>query len=247
MEQKTSRRKTAGKQESFRSLAAVSLILLMVTGLIFGASVLRRRAAGVLTNAKVSVFPRVAVVIDPGHGGFDGGAVGIDGSVEKEINLSLSLTLRDFLTVMGYAPKMTRETDISLDGNTDAPLRQRKREDLRARLSVMEEATDGKVLMIHQNQFTDPRYSGAQMFYGKSPGSEELAGALRRRIRETIQPENERECKPSEGNVWLLEQCTHPIVLVECGFLSNPEECARLSDAAYQRQLAFVIACSLGK
>ena len=111
----------------------------------------------------------------------------------------------------------------------------------------MEEATDGKVLMIHQNQFTDPRYSGAQMFYGKSPGSEELAGALRRRIRETIQPENERECKPSEGNVWLLEQCTHPIVLVECGFLSNPEECARLSDAAYQRQLAFVIACSLGK
>ena len=157
MEQKTSRRKTAGKQESFRSLAAVSLILLMVTGLIFGASVLRRRAAGVLTNAKVSVSPRVAVVIDPGHGGFDGGAVGIDGSVEKEINLSLSLTLRDFLTVMGYAPKMTRETDISLDGNTDAPLRQRKREDLRARLSVMEEATDGKVLMIHQNPATAAR------------------------------------------------------------------------------------------
>ncbi len=237
------------KMLKLRSLAAVSLILLIVTGLIYGASFLRRRAANVLVSAvidgvELNETVRPKVVVDPGHGGFDGGAVGADGTVEKDINLSISLYLRDFLAAMGYAPVMTRESDCSLDDGIGT-LRERKRNDLYRRLSIMESVSDGKVLMIHQNQFSQSRYSGAQMFYGPSDGSEEMASRFRLRIRETLQPENTRECKPSQGNVWLLEKCPNPIVLIECGFLSNPEECAQLCEKEYQQKLAFVIAVSV--
>jgi N-acetylmuramoyl-L-alanine amidase len=233
-----------------RSLAAVSAILLMVTGLIFGASLVRRQLAGqqnqtalqTLGQAEESIRP--AIVLDPGHGGMDGGAVGADGVVEKEVNLAIALPLRDMLAVMGYDVTMTRETDTDLGGS--GSIREQKRADLAARLEIMEQDPDAWVLMIHQNQFTQPQYSGAQMWYGgKNTASKELAERLKESVVSLLQPDNTRECKPGTDDVWLLMQCGNPIVLVECGFLSNPEECAALQEADYQQKMAFAIAAGV--
>ena len=222
----------------------------MVTGLIFGASLIRRMIAEhdslqAMSREIYTGSIRPHIVLDPGHGGMDGGAIGCDGSVEKEINLEIGLLLRDLLGACGYDVTMTRDSDIDLGGG-DGTVRSQKRADLAARLEIMEKDPDATVLMIHQNQFTQSKYHGAQMFYGpKDAASKLLAANLQGSIVSLLQPDNTREIKPATDNVWLLMQCGNPIVLVECGFLSNPEECALLQDSTYQQQMAFAIAAGI--
>lgn len=241
---------TGSRSLHLRSLAAVSAILLMVTGLIFGASLIRRMIAEhdslqAMSREIYTGSIRPHIVLDPGHGGMDGGAIGCDGSVEKEINLEIGLLLRDLLGACGYDVTMTRDSDIDLGGG-DGTVRSQKRADLAARLEIMEKDPDATVLMIHQNQFTQSKYHGAQMFYGpKDAASKLLAANLQGSIVSLLQPDNTREIKPATDNVWLLMQCGNPIVLVECGFLSNPEECALLQDSTYQQQMAFAIAAGI--
>lgn len=238
---------TGSRSLHLRSLAAVSAILLMVTGLILGASLIRRSIAehDALQTMSREIYSgsiRPHIVLDPGHGGMDGGAIGCDGSVEKEINLEISLLLRDLLGTFGYDVTMIRMDDTDLGGGSGT-VREQKKADLAARLEIMEQDPGAAVLMIHQNQFTQSKYHGAQMFYGlKDTSSKLLAENLRGSIIDLVQPDNTREIKPATDDVWLLMQCTNPIVLVECGFLSNPEECALLQDSAYQQQMAFAIA-----
>ena len=241
---------TGSRSLHLRSLAAVSAILLMVTGLIFGASLIRRMIAEhdslqAMSREIYTGSIRPHIVLDPGHGGMDGGAIGCDGSVEKEINLEIGLLLRDLLGACGYDVTMTRDSDIDLGGG-DGTVRSQKRADLAARLEIMEKDPDATVLMIHQNQFTQSKYHGAQMFYGpKDAASKLLAANLQGSIVSLLQPDNTREIKPATDDVWLLMQCGNPIVLVECGFLSNPEECALLQDSTYQQQMAFAIAAGI--
>lgn len=222
----------------------------MVTGLIFGASLIRRMIAEhdslqAMSREIYTGSIRPHIVLDPGHGGMDGGAIGCDGSVEKEINLEIGLLLRDLLGACGYDVTMTRDSDIDLGGG-DGTVRSQKRADLAARLEIMEKDPDATVLMIHQNQFTQSKYHGAQMFYGpKDAASKLLAANLQGSIVSLLQPDNTREIKPATDDVWLLMQCGNPIVLVECGFLSNPEECALLQDSTYQQQMAFAIAAGI--
>ena len=239
-----------GKKRQLRSLAAVSLILLMVTGLIFGASLLRQaggeEALAAAGRALYTGDIRTKVIVDPGHGGFDGGAIGVGGVIEKDINLAFSLPMGDFLAVMGYIPVLARTQDTGLDSGGET-VRQKKREDLQARLALMSEDESVPVIMIHQNIFTQSKYSGAQMFYGTlNPASKELADRLREGIVQYIQPDNSRELKKATSDVWLLVNCPAPVVMVECGFLSNPEECALLQQEDYQRKFAFVLAASVG-
>ena len=243
------RQNTGSRSLQLRSLAAVSAILLMVTGLILGASLIRRSIAGhdslqAMSREIYTGSIRPHIVLDPGHGGMDGGAIGCDGSVEKDINLEIGLLLRDLLGACGYDVTMTREEDTDLgSGDGIVP---RKRADLAARLEIMEKDPGATVLMIHQNQFTQSKYHGAQMFYGpKDAASKLLAANLQGSIVSLLQPDNTREIKPATDDVWLLMQCGNPIVLVECGFLSNPEECALLQDSAYQQQMAFAIAAGI--
>lgn len=245
------KRNTGSKLLHIRSLAAVSAILLMVTGLILGASLIRQRLAqrGSLEAMSREVSTgciRPPVVLDPGHGGMDGGAIGCDGSVEKDINLEISLRLRELLGAMGYDVAMTRESDVSLGEEKGGTIREQKRADLAARLEIMDTDPDAVVLMIHQNQFTQSQYHGAQMFYGPQDAlSKQLATNLKDSVTELLQPDNTREIKPATDDVWLLMQCKNPVVLVECGFLSNPEECALLQGTPYQQQMAFAIAAGL--
>lgn len=226
--------------KKIRSLAAVSAILLAVALFFFAAGRLRETMA-VLSPAA----GRPVIVIDPGHGGMDGGAIGDSGVVEKDINLAIALQLRDLLRLSGYEVIMTRESDISIHDDGVTGVREQKRSDIRNRLEIMEKRPDATVVMIHQNQFSQSKYAGAQMFYGpKRPESRVLAERMQAAFRQ-LQPDNKREIKPGTKDVYLLWECENPIVLAECGFISNPEECRKLQTPAYQRQAAFALLMGL--
>ncbi len=186
------------------------------------------------------------VIIDPGHGGIDGGAVGVNGTVEKDINLEIALVLRDQLTLFGYDVLMTREDDRSIHDEGVTGIANQKRSDLNNRLALMNEYPDAVVVMIHQNRFSQSKYSGAQVFYGKNHSeSAELAKIIQSAFVRLLQPENTRAVKKAGKDIFLLYYSENPIVMVECGFLSNPEEEALLSDREYQQKVAFTIADGL--
>lgn len=186
-----------------------------------------------------SATPPVQVIIDPGHGGEDGGAVGADGTVEKELNLSISLMLRDLLAASGVNVRLTRTEDTMLyDRNTDYHGR-KKQLDLAARMQQCRENPGALFVSIHMNSFPQKKYDGLQVYY---PAEDTTAAALARDIqaavKSSLQPQNLRQAKASAGNIFLLKNNPCHAVLVECGFLSNDAECARLCDEDYQRSLA---------
>jgi N-acetylmuramoyl-L-alanine amidase len=180
------------------------------------------------------------VLIDPGHGGFDGGTTAEDGTIEKHLNLAVSLCLRDLLFVCGVPVAMTRDTDVGLEEDSSVSIRQRKVSDMKRRLGMYEIAD--VVISIHQNYFAQPQYSGTQLFYAPNNlKSVVLAEEIRRMVVGWIQPQNTRELKAAGESIYLLHRATKPVVLVECGFLSNYEEREKLKTPAYQQQLAFAI------
>lgn len=187
----------------------------------------------------------ICLIIDPGHGGVDGGATSCTGLVESTYNLDIALRLKDLFHLLGYETKMTRETDVSIytKGETIA---QKKASDLKERVRIVNETENALLLSIHQNNFSDSRYSGAQVFYADTPGSEELAKQLQSTFAATINPGSSRSIKKSTG-VYLMEHIQRPGVLIECGFLSNPAEEARLRDPEYQRKLCCVIAAGVNQ
>lgn len=178
------------------------------------------------------------VVIDPGHGGNDPGGIGVSGVLEKDVNLSVALYLKDYLEHQGIRVVMTRETDQGLYSET---AQNKKKEDLAKRISIIEETQPDFVLCIHQNIFTDSKYSGAQVFYYKeSEEGARLAGLIQNQLIQGVDPDNTRVPK-SNMNYYMLKQSPVPIVIVECGFLSNVDEEAKLGTQAYQRDLAWNI------
>ena len=184
------------------------------------------------------------LLIDPGHGGDDGGASGADGVLEKSLNLSIATDLHDILTVFGVSIKMTREEDVSIHDAGCSTVRQIKVSDMNNRLKMYESAA--ATVSIHQNHFSVAKYYGAQVFYSAAhPESCTLATAVRERIVSLIQPDNTREMKKATDSIFLLHRTTKPAILVECGFLSNPQECAKLQEFSYQQQLAFAIAAGV--
>lgn len=183
------------------------------------------------------------LVIDPGHGGEDGGAVSCTGRPESGYNLDISLRLRDLLQLMGYDTCMTRSTDTAIyrEGETIA---QKKVSDLKERVKIVENMPGAILLSIHQNYFSDGRYSGAQVFYAKTSGSQDLAEAMQGELVRTLNPGSNRQAKKSDG-VYLMERISCPGVLIECGFLSNREEAALLATATYQKRMCCVIAATV--
>lgn len=189
-----------------------------------------------------STEARPRIVIDAGHGGFDGGAKAPDGTEEKTINLDIAHALAAMLTVCGFDVTMTRETDDGLQTAQDTTVRQKKVSDMHARLALYEDAQ--LVISIHQNMFAVKSCHGSQVFYSPNhPCSKVLAACVREQLVAQLQPDNERELKAGNKDIFLLHKTTRPTVLVECGFLSNTEELARLKNVDYRRQLAFAIAC----
>lgn len=183
---------------------------------------------------------KCCIVIDPGHGGEDGGAVSCTGKPESSLNLEISLRLRDVFHLLGCQTRMIRTDDTAVyrEGETIA---QKKVSDLKQRVRFVEETPGAILVSIHQNTFPDGQYSGAQVFYGKSEGSRPLAEALQTALVTHLNPGSRRKTKKGEG-IYLLEHISRPGVLVECGFLSNRQEEAKLRSQTYQKWLACIIA-----
>lgn len=194
----------------------------------------------VSTFSETKAIPRNAcIIIDPGHGGVDGGATSCSGIPESQYNLEISLRLKDLLHLLGFETKLIRESDVSVytKGETIA---QKKISDLKERVRIANETQNAVLLSIHQNYFSDPRYNGAQVFYGSAENSQPLAKQLQTFLSTALDPNNRRKAKKSSG-VYLMDHANCTSVLIECGFLSNPAEEAMLRTSAYQKKLCAVI------
>ena len=184
----------------------------------------------------------VVWVIDPGHGGEDGGAVSTGGVEESHVNLEVSLRLNELLRFAGQRTAMTRREDVSVcDAGLDT-IRARKASDIRNRVALVNE-TEGAVLVsIHQNSLpSSPETHGAQVFRNREEGGELLAEIIQNTLNETINTHRAKEARIIPKTIYLMNHVTAPAVLVECGFLSNETEAARLTEGAYQTKLAAVI------
>ena len=185
----------------------------------------------------------VRIVIDPGHGGIDGGAISCTGKTESSYNLEIALRLNDLLRLMGYKTQMIRREDISVytEGETIA---QKKISDLKHRVRIVNEQEDSLLVSIHQNIFPDSQYSGAQVFYPTTEGSKALAESLQAAFVQTLNPGSHRQAKKAKG-IYLMEHIRCPGILVECGFLSHPREARLLESVQYQQKVCCVIAASV--
>lgn len=185
--------------------------------------------------------PRPLLVVDPGHGGEDGGAT-VAGISEKDVNLAISLRVGDFCTLFGVPALLTRVDDRLLCdayGDLEDYRGKQKTYDLRNRLRMAEESGAAVLLSVHQNQFPRTQYSGMQVFYSPNdPGSGELAARIRLSGRMLLDPYNDRETKKATNAIYLLHRIRIPAVLAECGFLSNPDERELLCTPSYQTRTA---------
>ncbi len=180
---------------------------------------------------------KICVVVDAGHGGADPGKVGINNQLEKDINLKIAKLLKRFLQAEGIEVIMTREGD---GGLYDEGAANKKVQDMKKRLEIIEASDAVLVVSIHQNSYHEEYVKGAQVFYyATSDRSKRLAEMLQEQLKE-LEPDNKREAKGNDS-YFLLKKTSKPIVIVECGFLSNREEAERLSDEVYQEKLAWNI------
>lgn len=182
------------------------------------------------------------IVLDSGHGGMDGGCSSADGVSEKGINLEIMLTVRDMCRLYGFDVAVTRDSDRSIHDEGVTGIRNQKVSDMENRLELFNKFPNAVCLSVHQNTFTDPKYSGAQMFYSSAnPDSSRLAEILQGMFVQNLQPDNIRETKLCGKELYLCYYCNNPAVMAECGFLSNPGEAARLMDGGYRRQVAYTL------
>lgn len=180
------------------------------------------------------------------HGGFDGGASAKDGTVEKDINLSISKKLCELLRFNGYNVIMTRDTDTGTEDDETQPIPKRKKSDLVNRLQIMKDNPDAVFVSVHLNKFTTSAASGAQVFYTKNyKEAYILAQSVQQSITSLIQPENARVVKQGTDSTYLLKNAATPAIIVECGFLSNSRELEKLKDDEYQSQMAFAICAGI--
>lgn len=225
-------------KKTVRWVTFMPAYITVISCLLLAALVGNHAVTVISENAPVT--NRKCIVIDPGHGGEDGGAVSCTGIFESRLNLEIALRLNDLMHLLGIDTVMIRTTDRSVytQGNT---LASKKVSDLKERVRITNETENAILVSIHQNQFAESRYSGAQVFYAPTNDSNTLAKEIQTSFKNTINPGSSRDIKKADG-VYLMQhiQCTG--VLVECGFLSNPVEEAKLRSAEYQQKICCVIA-----
>ena len=204
-----------------------------------------------LNNAQTIDFPvfsantedsETLIIIDPGHGGEDGGAVSTDGTIcESHLNLAVAQRVNDLFRLFGQPTLMTRTEDISIhtEGNT---VKARKASDIRNRVVLVNTAETAVLLSIHQNSLpSSPNTHGAQAFWNRENGAEALAGQIQDTLNTVINPERPKNSRRIPETIYLMNHVQAPAVLIECGFLSNREETLRLQESSYQTKLAAAI------
>lgn len=194
-------------------------------------------------SENAAIMNGVTVVVDAGHGGIDGGATSCTGVLESQFNLEIAQKLNDILNLLGINTVMIRQTDCSVytEGETIA---QKKVSDLQERVRIVNSTDNALLVSIHQNTFPQGRYSGAQVFYGKVQSSQHLAKSMQSSLVQSLNPGSNRQIKRADG-IYLMQHVNCPAVLIECGFLSNPQEEYLLRTESYQQKLSCVIACTI--
>lgn len=232
----------------FKRLQTKLLPCLLLVGILCGltAGICTAVYSNIAATAAVPSEQLRTIVLDAGHGGEDGGTASAAGVLEKDVNLAITLRLKALLQAAGFTVKMVRDTDVAVNDDGLGTLAQRKVSDIKNRLKLLKSTPNSIFVSIHQNHFPQTQYHGTQVFYSSNhPQSEQLAQAIQTAVVTHLQTENTRQIKPSGSSIYLLKHAQTPAVLVECGFLSNPEEAARLTDSIYQGQMAFSVFCGI--
>lgn len=194
-------------------------------------------------TGQYSIKEKKIILIDPGHGGIDGGAESKSGTIEKNINLNISLKLKKILEKNNFKVIMTREVDKGLY-TENGTIRKKKHEDLENRCKIKQESNCDMFVSIHLNMFPQSKYYGAQVWYSNSEESKKLAHIIQENLKADLQGNNKRIEKPAKEQYKILRCCEDiPSVIVECGFVSNYEEEQKLKSESYQEKIAE----SLGK
>ena len=194
-----------------------------------------------LPSKNTSAQVNLTVVIDAGHGGEDGGCE-VNGLIEKDLNLDIALLLAQMLESEGVSVVLTRETDILLYDKNDNYEGRKKALDLRRRAEITESCENPIFVSIHMNYFAQTKYSGLQVWYSKNNArSRILANLIQSHTKSELQPKNNRTIKEATSSIFLLHNLSCPAVLVECGFLSNPDDARALADDEYRQKLVNVI------
>lgn len=184
------------------------------------------------------------LIIDPGHGGEDGGAVSVTGTAESAINLAIALKMDAFCGLFGVEHILTRSSDVSLKDHDASTLAEMKRTDLYNRVALVEKTSGAVLVSIHQNYFASGQYSGAQVFYAPTPGSEDWAIRCQQLLTTELDPENHRLSMAISKEIYLMNHIGCPAILVECGFLSHNREAMLLETDDYQTKIALTILAS---
>ena len=228
-------------EKKIRYKTLLPVYLLILAGFLLIGAWGSRTVTVLSENAPIN--NRKTIVIDAGHGGVDGGATSCTGVLESQFDLEIALKLNDLMHLLGMDTVMVRNTDCSVytQGNSIA---QKKVSDLKERVRIVNSTDDAILVSIHQNLFTDGRYSGAQVFYAPTEGSKTLAQLVQSAFVKTINPGSNRQIKEADG-IYLMQHIDCPGILIECGFLSNPKEEYLLRTPEYQQKICSVIACAL--
>lgn len=214
----------------------------IVLGLVIALAAVGSKTA-ISLAAQAPLKNRKCVIIDAGHGGVDGGATSCTGVLESNLNLEIATKLNDLLHLLGISTRMIRTDDRSVytSGQTIAA---KKVSDLKERVRVANSTNDAILISIHQNHFVDGRYHGAQVFYAATDRSKELASIMQNALKNHLEQASNRNIKKGEG-IYLLENINCTGILIECGFLSNPVEEAKLRSTDYQQRICCIIGSSL--
>ena len=223
-------------------LTSVLFFYILIIGIFITATYWGSQATSAIAQ-RIPLERSATVIIDAGHGGVDGGAISCTGKPESALNLEIALRLNDLMHLMGIHTKMIRTSDISVytHGETIAA---KKVSDLKYRTALVNETENGILVSIHQNTFSESKYSGAQVFYSAKGEGQALAEQLQTALSQTVNPGSNRKSKRADG-IYLMEHIERTGVLIECGFLSNPAEEAKLRSDSYQKQLCCVIAATV--
>lgn len=184
------------------------------------------------------------VIIDAGHGGEDVGAIGVCEIYEKDLNMQISEKLGEYLNAAGFRVIYTRTEDRLLYTDEQNIKGMRKIYDLKNRMAIANAYTNAIFISIHMNFYGHPSCSGLQVYHAFDSDSKLLADAIQLSVKNTLQPTNKRTIKEGK-DIYVLENCNLPAILIECGFISNPEECKKLSEKEYQKELCFSILCGI--
>lgn len=216
---------------------------LCLLALIVSFTLIAKRGEAVQTVASAySAENAPVLIIDPGHGGEDGGAISEDGTVESHINLSIARTSADLARFLGWEIVMTRDDDISIHDENAKTLREKKVSDLKNRVSLCENTTNGILISIHQNSMPSAKsVRGAQVFHNGVTESAQLAQAIQKILNQTLNSAHKKEIKAIGNSSYLMKSVSIPAVLVECGFISNEADCQLLKSIEYQQKIALCI------